>query len=163
MQISPQRVYLDANVLIAYLADEPGRSDVVQTVLHDARHDRATLLTSVLSIAEVAYISTHDSDAHSSHSTLHGVHGEAAIDELWDTASPIGLLDVSVVVARKARRIVRQAKISGMRGVRSADAVHLASAAVYGCDRFFTYENAASCAQWQNLIPASVSVPFRVS
>lgn len=157
---NPHRVYLDANVLIAYLADEPGRADVIQAVLHDARNGRTALFTSVLSIAEVAYISAHHSDAPASHADARGVDDEAAIDELWYPASPIGLLDVSVMVAREARKIIRQAKSSGMRGIRSADAIHLASATVYRCDRFFTYENEASRAQWQNLIQANISDPF---
>ena len=37
MRARPIRVYLDSNVLIAYVADEEGRAGVVQSVLEDAR------------------------------------------------------------------------------------------------------------------------------
>ncbi len=55
MSVEPPRVYLDANVLLAYVSDEEERASVVQSVLDDGRQDRAVLLTSTLTIAEVAY------------------------------------------------------------------------------------------------------------
>ena len=129
------------------------RADAVQAVLQDARDQRIELLTSVLSIAEVAYIATE-------HGGGRDTSDEAAIDELWVPSSPIKLVDVSAIVAREARSIVRQARDRGMRGIRSADAIHLASAAIYQCDRFFTYENETTCSQWNSLVQASVSGPF---
>ena len=50
MRARPIRAYLDANVLIAYVADEEGRAGVVQSVLEDARGKKIELITSVLSI-----------------------------------------------------------------------------------------------------------------
>ena len=44
-----------SNVLIAYVADEEGRAGVVQSVLEDARQEKIDLITSALSITEVAY------------------------------------------------------------------------------------------------------------
>ena len=64
MRTRQQRVYLDANVLIAYLANEADRADVVQAVLNDAQEEKIELLTSVMSIAEVAYISADNTGEH---------------------------------------------------------------------------------------------------
>ena len=147
------RVYLDANVLLAYVADEENRADTVQSILEDARQSRIEILTSVLSITEVAYVQTDAGDELSSES-------EAAIDELWKPASPITLVDVSETVVREARSVIRRAKRAGVRAVRSADAIHLASAALHACDRFFTYENESTRRRWDTLIKASVTEPF---
>jgi len=153
MKNSLRRVYVDANVLIAYVADEANRSGVVQQVLHDARENRIELHTSVISIAEVAYVTTGPANDDS-------VGGEDLIDQFWVPASPINLVDVSVRVARDARSIIRDAKRRGNRGVRSADAVHLASAGVRQCDLFLTYEKESTRENWDRLIQAQVVEPF---
>ena len=147
------RVYADANVLLAYVGNEAGRADTVESILEDARQSRVELLTSVLSIAEVAYVQT-DSSADFSPA------GDAAIDELWKPASPITLVDISETVAREARGVIRQAKQTSAGRVRSADAIHLASAQLHGCDRFFTYEHDNMRQRWATLIGASVTEPF---
>lgn len=48
------RIYFDANVFLAYIGNEEGRADTVQTLLDEARRGEIEILTSVLSIAEVA-------------------------------------------------------------------------------------------------------------
>ncbi len=52
------RVYLDANVLLSYVNDERDRADTVQSLLEDAENGIVRLLTSHLSITEVAYIAS---------------------------------------------------------------------------------------------------------
>ena len=148
-----RRVYADANVLLAYVSNEAGRADTVQSILEDARQSRVELLTSVLSIAEVAYVQTDSSGDFSS-------AGDAVIDELWKPASPITLVDISETVARGARGVIRQAKQTSVGGVRAADAIHLASAQLHECDRFFTYEHDNMRRRWDTLIGASVTEPF---
>jgi predicted nucleic acid-binding protein len=98
-----RRVYIDANVLLAYVGNEEGRADTVQTVLDDARRGTLEILTSVLSIAEVAY-GAHERDQGLSEA------GEEAIEQLWTPASPITLVDVSQAVTRNARTMIRKAK-----------------------------------------------------
>ena len=107
MKNSLRRVYVDANVLIAYAANEAERAGLVQQVLDDARKKRIELHTSVISIAEVAYITTGQASDDP-------VVGEDLIDQFWVPASPINLVDVSVRVARDARSIIREAKRSGV-------------------------------------------------
>ncbi len=147
------RAYLDACVLLAYVCDEQNRAGTVQAILADADEDRIELVTSVVSITEVAYISddpTVDS----------GQASYESIDQLWVPASPISLIDVSEVLTRAARAIIREGKDKGVRKIRSVDALHLASARLHDCDRFFTYENEATRQAWDSLIPASVTEPY---
>jgi len=109
-------------------------------------------LTSVLSIAEVAFAANDSTGVVSP-------EDEEAIDQLWVPASPITLVDVSETVTRTARSLIRQAR-GGGGGVRSADALHLASAQLHGCSRFFTYEKASTRARWNELVDATVEEPF---
>lgn len=147
------RVYLDANVLIAYVADEQDRAGVVAAVLADARDEKIELFTSVLSIAEVAYVSTDQPDVDPQNS-------EEAIDQLWVPASPITVTDVSTRVAREARAIIRKSRGPATRTVKPADAIHLASAAISQCDRLFTYEGESTRGQWHGLTGLNIVEPF---
>ena len=147
------RVYVDANVLLAYVSDEPNRADTVQSLLEDADSGTVHLSTSYLSIAEVAYIAS-DQEPNG------GTAGEARIDELWTPSSPITLAEISIPVARKARSVIRKARLNRVKGVRSADAIHLASAEVNGCDRFFTYEKRSTRVVWDTLIQPDISKPY---
>ena len=153
MRTRPIRAYLDANVLIAYVANEEGRAGVVESVLDDARDEKIELFTSVLSITEVAFITTDQADVDT-------VGGEEAIDQLWVPSSPISVVDVSTRIAREARAIIRHSKSLGTKAVKPADAIHLASASIHDCDRVFTYENEATRRRWAELIGLTVAEPF---
>ena len=152
MPATQRRVYFDANVFLAYVGNEEGRSDTVQDLLQEARRSELEIVTSVLSIAEVAY-GAHERD--------HGLNddSEEVIEQLWTPASPVTLIDVSKAVTRKARTIIREAKRQGFNGFRGADAIHLATAQMFGCDEIFTYEAESSRARWQQIIGIAVTEP----
>lgn len=152
MPADPRRLYFDANVFLAYVGNEEGRADTVQALLDEARRAEIVIVTSVLSIAEVAY-GAHERDEGLSEA------GEQAIEELWTPASPVTLVDVSQAVTRNARTIIRVAKIQGLSGFRGADAVHLATARMFGCEVIFTYETEARRLRWQQIAGISVSEP----
>ncbi len=147
-----RRIYIDANVFLAYVGNEEGRADTVQTVLDDARRGQLQILTSVLSIAEVAY-GAHERDQGLTEA------GEEAIEQLWTPGSPITLVDVSQAVTRNARTMIREAKSQNLGGLRSADAIHLATARMFGCDEIFTYEGKARRERWQQIAEIPVSEP----
>ena len=153
MPADPRRIYFDANVFLAYVGNEEGRADTVQAVLDDVRRGEIEIVTSVLSIAEVAY-GAHERD--------HGLTeaGEEAIEQLWTPASPVTLVDVSQAVTRNARTIIREARKQGLSGIRGADAVHLATARMFGCDEIFTYEVEARRTAWQQITGITVSEPI---
>ena len=76
MPASTRRIYVDANVLLAYLGNETGHAEIVQALLDEARRSEIEIITSVLSIAEVAF-GAQERDA--------GLtpEGEAQIDTLY--------------------------------------------------------------------------------
>lgn len=152
MPASPARVYLDSNVLLAYVAGAQGRADAVRAVLEASRGKEIEVLTSVLSITEVAY-AAQERDA--------GLTEEAedSIDKLWEPASPITLVAVSERLTFRARGLIRQARQKGIRSLRSADALHLASATQANCSEVFTYEAEATRRGWSSLIGIPVNEP----
>ncbi len=153
MPADPRRIYLDANVFLAFVGNEAGRADTVQAILDEGRRDELEIVTSVLSIAEVAF-GAHERD--------HGLTeaGEEAIEQLWTPASPVTLVDVSQAVTRNARAVIREARKQGLGGIRGADAVHLATARMFGCDEIFTYEVEARRTTWQRVTGIRVSEPI---
>ena len=98
MPADSRRLYFDANVLLAYVGDEEGRADTVQALLDEARQDEIVIVTSVLSITEVAY-GAHERDQGLTDA------GEEAIEQLWTPASPVTLADVSQAVAGTRGRL----------------------------------------------------------
>ena len=152
MPASARRIYFDANVFLAYVGNEEGRADVVQSLLDEGRRGEIEIVTSVLSIAEVAF------GAYESESGL-TLAGEEQIEQLWTPASPVSLIDVSQAVTRHARTIIREAKNQGLSGIRGADAVHLATARMFDCNEVFTYEAETRRKKWQELILIGVSEP----
>lgn len=153
MPANQRRIYFDANVFLAYVGNEEGRADTVQALLDEARRGEIEIITSVLSIAEVAY-GAHERD--------HGLTeaGEEAIEQLWTPSSPVTLVDVSQAVTRNARMMIRKAMTQGLSGFRGADAVHLATAWMFGCEEIFTYEAETRRTRWQQIAGVAVSEPI---
>jgi len=143
-------IYLDASVLLSYVNDAPERADMIQDLLEDAESGKAHLMTSILSIAEVAYISPGQQWSVNA-------EDESVIDELWAPESPVKLAEVSRCVAHQARSIIRKARSNETARVRSVDAVHLATAEINGCHRFYTYESESKRTGWDAFIQATVS------
>lgn len=144
-----RRISLDANVLLAYVGNEDA-ADVVETSSTKPA-GIVEVVTFVLTIAEVAY-GAHERDAGLTE------QGEALIDVLWQPGSPITLVDVSQATAREARRLIA-AKTMGVAGLRSIDAMHLASARLADAGEIFTYENATRRQAWHELTELPVSEP----
>jgi predicted nucleic acid-binding protein len=155
MPANAQRAYLDANVFVALIQNEDGRADVVQGVLEDARLDRIQVITSVLTVTEVAFAA--DEIAAGGLSAA----GEASIDRLWEPASPIRVVDASMATSRKARELVREAK-NRQFTLKPYDAQHLAAAALHGATCVFTYENERTRQKWSDLLGIAVEEPWAV-
>lgn len=153
MPVDLRRVYLDANVLLAYVGDEAGRAGVVAALLDAARTKKIEVLTSVLTITEVAY---------AAHEIAHGLttDGEAEIDKLWEPASPILVVEMSPVHARRARSLIRAAKDRGIAAPGANDALHIASAVLHDCTQIFTYEGQGRRQQWAELSGLDVVEPY---
>ncbi len=63
MKNRPHRVYLDSNVIIAFLTGEVDRASVVQSLFEDAQDKKVELVTSVLSVTEVAFIASDQANS----------------------------------------------------------------------------------------------------
>jgi predicted nucleic acid-binding protein len=66
---------------------------------------------------------------------------EAEIDKLWIPDSPIHLIEAHQGVMYRARDLLREQKRQGRHSLRSADAVHLATAVFYEISTVFTYDD----------------------
>ncbi|HXH58804.1 type II toxin-antitoxin system VapC family toxin [Iamia sp.] len=144
---------MDASVLIAYIGEEPGRADTVAALLEDARQGRVKLLTSVLSVTEVAYGAEEAAGGLTA-------EGEAAIDKLWEPASPMTIVDVSQALTRAGRGLIRAAKQRQVSAPGSIDALHLATAVLHGCKEIFTYEKEATRTKWAAATGLPISEPY---
>jgi predicted nucleic acid-binding protein len=133
-----KRIYWDACVFISYIEQTADRIAVIDAIFHQAHSTRdVEIFTSALSTAEVAFAETERINK----ALDPGI--EKALDDLW--ADPlIRLVEVNPVVGRIARDVVRTTMIEhetlGTASLRSADAVHLATAQWINADEFHTYD-----------------------
>jgi predicted nucleic acid-binding protein len=151
MATSGGLVYWDANVLSSYVQDLPGRADVAEELLDRARAREMTIITSVVSIAEVAFAAEeHQSRALSA-------QAEERIDELWTPASPIQLAEFFEAVAVDARTLIRQGRVND-RSLKPMDAIHLATAQRLGVIDFHTHDEPLQ--RWSDVLGFPVREPF---
>lgn len=127
------RSYWDACVFLAWINGEPGRATVVDSLLRSARAGDLEIVTSVISITEVALAANEKKSGALSPASL------AAIDALWEPPSPIKLVEVHRLIATDARNLMRQATPDGL-ALKPPDAIHLSTAPRGSCNEFLTYD-----------------------
>ncbi|HHV79052.1 MAG TPA: type II toxin-antitoxin system VapC family toxin [Firmicutes bacterium] len=121
MSGEPPLIYLDTSVFLAYFKGENGRVEDCQAVLREAEAGQIRALSSVLTLAEAC-------------------RGNSMIDEQLqriDAFFEHSWLRVVVLdrrIAIKARKLAREYKL------KPPDAIHLATAIVYGAQCFYTYD-----------------------
>lgn len=113
--------YWDSNMFIAYLKKEEGRWELIEYYLDRAVKGDCEIWTSTLSIAEVV----KDDTPVGQPLTEEVIE---RIDRFWSYPSPVRLFDVSELIVRDAREVVRLVHSHERRGLRSADAIHIATA-----------------------------------
>lgn len=116
-------VYLDTSVFIALIQNEAGRVAACREALQDASEEKTRALTSALTVAEV-------------------VKGESGA--IPESAEPIiesffnsPWLRVASVDQRVA---VKSREVSRLYGLKPPDAIHVATAILYGASRIFSYD-----------------------
>ncbi len=147
-----RRIYFDANVFLAFVSDEPGRAAVVEEQLRQSQAGSVAVLTSTVSIAEVAYGAEEKSQQSLD------VDIEARIDGLWAPGGPVTLVEASRLVLVTARSLIRSNLALGYGRLTPLDAIHLATALVEKVDTMATYETNA-CARWATLTGLLVTEP----
>lgn len=150
-EILPDRQYWDASVFCAYISNEEGRADVVGELLEACRGERIEIWTSQFSVVEVAQEATERTQKRLSSDA------EERIDSLWLPPTNIRIVEISELVARDARSLVRALIPDGL-ALRSADAVHLATAMRIQprLDRIYCYDN---WPRYQEMIGIPISEP----
>ncbi len=131
----PPRSYWDSCVFLAWLNAETGRASVVDALLRTAKAGELEIVTSVLSITEVAFVASEKQTGVLSPAAL------AAVDSLWEPPAAVKLVEFHRLIAADARDLIRQSTADG-HGLKPADAIHLSTAKRAACDEFVTYDPA---------------------
>lgn len=147
-----RRIYVDANVLLAFVSDEPDRAVIIEEVLRRAQGKTLAVLTSTVSIAEVAY------GAEEKTLQMLDTAVEARIDTLWAPGAPVTLIEASRTVLVAARKLIRTNLAGGHGRLTPLDAIHLATAQIEDVDEVATYETSKH-GRWSDLTGLPVSEP----
>ena len=127
-------IYWDACNFISYVNGVPDRLPHLDALLEESQQDDIKIVTSTLSIAEVAF-----SDAERKQGVL-SEEAEAQIDALFGDREVVRLIEFHEGIAREARRLMRLA-ITRNQSLKPYDAVHLGSAlSVPNITEFQTYD-----------------------
>lgn len=128
-----QRVYWDACVFLSFIENHPDRVRAIRTWLEKAEKGKVVIVTSTLSIVEVAFAKQEKDQR------VLIPEEEANIDNLWTPESPVTLAEFHTSIALEARRLMRGAMASGI-GLKPADAIHLATCRTLKITEFHTYD-----------------------
>jgi predicted nucleic acid-binding protein len=128
-------VYVDSCVFLAYFNAEPSRITLLDRLFEQIQKaDERKIITSVLSITEVAHLANEKSRRQMTSDI------EERFDSFWGDTSLVEFIDVHEAIARNARQLMREAIPHGY-ALKPADSIHLASANIMGVAEFFTYDN----------------------
>lgn len=152
MPDEPKRIYWDACVFLDYVEGAPKWMPVLDALLEQASEsDELVIYTSTVSITEVAFAKA-EKDGRSLDPNI-----EAEIDALWNDRSAVKLVEFNEVIARGARRLMRQGIEHG-RQLKPLDAIHLATAQNRRGVEFHTTDDRLQ-KNWQDL-ESPVHDPF---
>jgi predicted nucleic acid-binding protein len=127
--------YWDANIFLSYLNNEPTKVPTLEAILEIIlQSKRDKIVTSVLSKVEVAWVATEKLNR------ALDVNEEARIDDLMNDSSVIELIDFNEEVTHIARSLLRRSMTKGW-GLRTNDAIHLATAEWVGAYEMNTYDD----------------------
>jgi predicted nucleic acid-binding protein len=146
-----ERIYWDSCVPLSYVNGTPDRTPVIDELLRHARRGEVELITSVLSITEVAFAASEQADGDLSEEV------EDRIDSLWTPDSPIELVEFHDLIARDARGLIRRGVQQKWGKLKPPDAIHLATANRVGVDRFHTYDD--RLLRWDGVLGFPVTRP----
>ena len=127
--------YWDSCVFLSYVNETAGRVDDVASLLEEAANRRIEIVTSVLTIAEVAF------GAEEQTKKKLDPEIEKRINRLWEPASPVNLIEVYSTIAEDARALARSVIEKGW-SLKGYDSLHLAAARRLGVTLFATYDDA---------------------
>ncbi len=125
--------YWDSCVFLSYLENDPDRVSHIESILNEAAAGKVQILTSTLSIAEVAYTS------YEKEGRVLRPGEEKRIDALWHP--PVMLVEYHRRIAVEARRLIRESFATDKPTLKPNDAIHAATAHLHQADVFHTYDS----------------------
>jgi predicted nucleic acid-binding protein len=143
-------IYWDADVFLSYVEDHPDRAPLLELLLADARSGKLEIVTSVISIAEVAFAETERVRQRLSPDV------ELKIDALWAVGSPVRVIEVYPLIASRARNLMRDGITQGW-SLKAHDAIHLATAQQHQVDEIHTYDG--KWAKYAGVVGAPINEP----
>lgn len=145
----PRRVYWDACCFISYLNGDVDRVPVLEALLEQAEREELLIVTSMVSLTEVAFTAAERSGSELSEAD------EDAIDALLGNRATVVLVEFSERIAREARALMRNAVARGW-SLKPMDAIHLASALFADAREFHTYDDLS---RFEDLVEYSIGEP----
>jgi predicted nucleic acid-binding protein len=128
-----ERYYWDACVFLSYINGVPDRVAIIDDLLSRSRLGEFEIVTSTLSIVEVAFAATEKATRALDPAI------EKRIENMWADRRAIKLADVHQLLEREARRLIR-ISIPNNWGLKPADAIHLATANNLKVTEIYTYD-----------------------
>jgi predicted nucleic acid-binding protein len=113
-------IYWDSCVFISWLEKDPNRYDTIYKLFHQTVEQQGKIVTSVISVAEVAYVAQEKQQG------ILAVETENQLDALWNNPA-IQLVEAPKHLMQETRRLMRLA-LSHRWSLKPADALHLATA-----------------------------------
>ena len=151
MSDDPRIVYWDANVFLAYFQAEPDRIDLLTQFLEKVVKDEGRkIFTSTLSITEVAFIGSERSGL--------DPNVEVTIDAFWNDHRIVEFVEVHEGITRSARSLMRQCIDRGIKVLKAADAIHIASAMALDVEEINTYD-LETWAKYEDMIGIEIREP----
>jgi predicted nucleic acid-binding protein len=129
---SAPRVYWDACVFLSYINNEKGRVQNLEALLDRAEKGEIEIVTSTVSIAEVAFAAA-EQVGHILDASV-----EQQIAKLW--GPPIKLVEFHAAIGARAAALSRTALTNGW-SLKPLDAVHLSTAEQMAVGEFHTYDS----------------------
>ena len=144
--------YWDANIFLYYLNGDSEKLPTLDAILEDiSKNGKDKIVTSVLSKVEVAWVASEKNTRALSQDE------EARIDALWNDSSVIELVDFNDEITHIARSLLRRSMARGWDGLKTNDAIHLATAEWVGANEEHTYD--AKLFRYSELIGLDIKTP----
>jgi predicted nucleic acid-binding protein len=150
MPNSVRRVYWDSNVLLSFIENDPNRASDIQTLMEQAEQGKLEIVTSTISIAEVAFAEEERAGLSAS--------ADESISALWRPPSPIKLVEFHAGIAEGAKHLLRTALSSRIKMLKPMDAIHLATAIALSIEEIHTYDD--PLARYADLFGLRIVRPF---
>lgn len=132
-------LYCDSCVFIAYFNNESKRVEILDQLFEEVQQsNNKILITSAFTIAEVAYVENERPERGQKSRLREDT--EERLDQFWNDHSLIEMVDFHEVLARDARKLMRQASMLGY-SLKPPDALQLVSAQFVGAVEFLTYDD----------------------